>query len=198
MKNSLVKQQKFFSDETGTIAITFALMGTVMFSSIGVAIDIGRSHHAKARMQNALDAAAVAALKTSADQRQTVGTAFFYSNLQTGFGTASAPQVETLGNGSVRVTATMTVPTTISRLMRIEKLEVSGESVVDPKRTTTSDDTTETEEVAGGVPCIHVMDQSAISLMRENGIPIVVFSIQTRGGLADVLAGRGVCTTISD
>jgi uridylate kinase len=45
---------------------------------------------------------------------------------------------------------------------------------------------------------LRVMDASAISLMRENSIPIVVFSIQKRGGLADVLAGRGVCTTISD
>jgi uridylate kinase len=45
---------------------------------------------------------------------------------------------------------------------------------------------------------LKVMDASAISLMRDNGIPIVVFSIHKRGGLADVLAGRGVCTTISD
>jgi uridylate kinase len=45
---------------------------------------------------------------------------------------------------------------------------------------------------------LRVMDASAISLMRDNGIPIVVFSIQERGSLADVLAGRGVCTTISD
>jgi uridylate kinase len=45
---------------------------------------------------------------------------------------------------------------------------------------------------------LKVMDASAISLMRDNGIPIVVFSIRTRGGLADVLAGRGVCTTITD
>ncbi|MBL8550760.1 MAG: UMP kinase [Hyphomonadaceae bacterium] len=43
-----------------------------------------------------------------------------------------------------------------------------------------------------------VMDASAVSLMRENKIPIVVFSIQTRGGLADVLSGRGVCTIIRD
>jgi uridylate kinase len=42
------------------------------------------------------------------------------------------------------------------------------------------------------------MDHSAVSLMRENNIPIVVFSIQTRGGLGDVLAGRGVCTVIRD
>jgi len=45
---------------------------------------------------------------------------------------------------------------------------------------------------------LKVMDASAISLMRDNGIPIVVFSIHKRGGLADVLAGRGVCTVISD
>ncbi|MES1157136.1 MAG: UMP kinase [Alphaproteobacteria bacterium] len=45
---------------------------------------------------------------------------------------------------------------------------------------------------------LKVMDASAISLMRENGIPIVVFSIHKRGGLGEVLAGRGVSTTISD
>ncbi len=45
---------------------------------------------------------------------------------------------------------------------------------------------------------LKVMDASAISLMRENGVPIVVFSILKRGGLGEVLAGRGTCTTISD
>jgi uridylate kinase len=45
---------------------------------------------------------------------------------------------------------------------------------------------------------LKVMDASAISLMRDNSIPIVVFSIHKRGALAEVLAGRGVCTTISD
>ncbi|MDX2277099.1 MAG: UMP kinase [Hyphomonadaceae bacterium] len=45
---------------------------------------------------------------------------------------------------------------------------------------------------------LKVMDASAIALMRDNSIPIVVFSIRKRGGLADVLDGRGVCTTIKD
>ena len=43
---------------------------------------------------------------------------------------------------------------------------------------------------------LKVMDASAISLMRENGIPIVVFSIRHRGGFLDVLTGRGVHTVI--
>ncbi|NIR58807.1 MAG: uridine monophosphate kinase, partial [Gammaproteobacteria bacterium] len=43
---------------------------------------------------------------------------------------------------------------------------------------------------------LKVMDASAVSLMRDNAIPIVVFSIRERGGLAKVLDGRGVCTVI--
>jgi uridylate kinase len=44
---------------------------------------------------------------------------------------------------------------------------------------------------------LKVMDASAISLMRENAIPIVVFSIRERGNLMKVLHGQGVYTTIT-
>jgi uridylate kinase len=43
---------------------------------------------------------------------------------------------------------------------------------------------------------LQVMDASAVSLSRENGIPIVVFSIHDRGALAAVLAGKGRATVI--
>jgi uridylate kinase len=45
---------------------------------------------------------------------------------------------------------------------------------------------------------LKVMDASAISLMRENAIPIVVFSIRRRGALLDVLTGVGAYTVISE
>jgi len=45
---------------------------------------------------------------------------------------------------------------------------------------------------------LRVMDHSAISLARENGIPIVVFSIHNPGAFVDVLLGRGRCTTIEE
>jgi len=45
---------------------------------------------------------------------------------------------------------------------------------------------------------LRVMDASAISLMRDNEIPIVVFSIRGRGNLLSVLAGEGVHTTIEN
>ena len=44
---------------------------------------------------------------------------------------------------------------------------------------------------------LRVMDTSAVSLMRDNHIPIVVFSIRERGNLLKVLRGEGVFTTIA-
>jgi uridylate kinase len=45
---------------------------------------------------------------------------------------------------------------------------------------------------------LKVMDASAISMMRENRIPIVVFSIRERGALSKVLTGQGVYTVIGE
>ena len=45
---------------------------------------------------------------------------------------------------------------------------------------------------------LKVMDAPAISLARENGIPIVVFSIHEPGSFAAVLAGKGRWTTITN
>ena len=44
---------------------------------------------------------------------------------------------------------------------------------------------------------LKVMDATAISLLKENKIPIVVFRIRDRGGLKNVLTGQGVSTVIS-
>ncbi len=43
-----------------------------------------------------------------------------------------------------------------------------------------------------------VMDAAAISLARENRIPILVFSIHTSGGFADVVTGAGHFTIITE
>ncbi|WNJ98493.1 UMP kinase [Thalassospiraceae bacterium LMO-JJ14] len=45
---------------------------------------------------------------------------------------------------------------------------------------------------------LRVMDTSAIALARENAVPILVFSIHNPGAFADVVAGLGTFTTISD
>jgi uridylate kinase len=45
---------------------------------------------------------------------------------------------------------------------------------------------------------LKVMDAAAISLARENRIPILVFSIQDTGGFAEVVTGRGRFTVIAE
>ncbi len=43
-----------------------------------------------------------------------------------------------------------------------------------------------------------VMDAAAISLARENGLPILVFNVHAAGAFADVMRGRGRFTRISE
>ena len=45
---------------------------------------------------------------------------------------------------------------------------------------------------------LRVMDTSAIALARENGVPILVFSIHNPGGLSEVVHGQGTYTLIED
>ncbi|MDE0718714.1 MAG: UMP kinase [Rhodospirillaceae bacterium] len=45
---------------------------------------------------------------------------------------------------------------------------------------------------------LKVMDATAIALARENGIPILVFSIQSPGSIAEVAHGRGAFTIIAE
>lgn len=44
---------------------------------------------------------------------------------------------------------------------------------------------------------LKVMDAAAITLMRENNIPIIVFSLHEKGGFDNVMRGEGTCTTIT-
>ena len=43
---------------------------------------------------------------------------------------------------------------------------------------------------------LKVMDASAIALARDNNLPIIVFSLDTLGGLAGIVRGQGTYTTV--
>lgn len=44
---------------------------------------------------------------------------------------------------------------------------------------------------------LRIMDAAAVTLARDNGIPIVVFSIRQPGAIVDVLQGRGLFTKVA-
>ncbi|HEY8191869.1 MAG TPA: UMP kinase, partial [Alphaproteobacteria bacterium] len=45
---------------------------------------------------------------------------------------------------------------------------------------------------------LKVMDATAISLARENNIPVIIFSIKKPGAFAELMQGRGECTIVMD
>ena len=45
---------------------------------------------------------------------------------------------------------------------------------------------------------LQIMDAAAISLARDNNIPIIVFSINSKNALSSIISGRGVSTLISE
>lgn len=75
--------------------------------------------------------------------------------------------------------------------------QVDGVYSADPKTdaTATRFDTLNYQDVLARD--LRVMDASAVSLMRDNSIPIVVFSLHDKGSLQAVLRGQGTRTVIS-
>ncbi|MEO0881765.1 MAG: UMP kinase [Pseudomonadota bacterium] len=75
--------------------------------------------------------------------------------------------------------------------------QVDGVYTADPKTdpTATRYDTLPYQQVLADD--LKVMDASAVSLMRDSNIPILVFSMHEQGALQDVLHGRGTFTLIS-
>jgi uridylate kinase len=76
--------------------------------------------------------------------------------------------------------------------------QVDGVYSADPKKDRSAEryETLTYHEVL--VRNLQVMDASAVSLARENHIPIIVFSIHDRGSLPKVLRGEGRCTVIEE
>jgi len=76
--------------------------------------------------------------------------------------------------------------------------QVDGVYTADPKRDRTADryERLSYQEVLA--KDLRVMDASAISLARDNRIPILVFSIHAAGAFAELMAGRGRFTIITE
>jgi uridylate kinase len=76
--------------------------------------------------------------------------------------------------------------------------QVDGIYSADPKRDAAAvryDSLTHDEVLAKG---LQVMDAAAVALARDNGIPVIVFSILEPGSLVAVVRGEGRATVVSD
>lgn len=70
----------FFSDRRGNVAMMWGLMGVVLLGLVGITVDLTRAEMLRARMQNAVDGAALVAERSAnltLAQRQTAAHAYF-------------------------------------------------------------------------------------------------------------------------
>ncbi|MBN9579798.1 MAG: UMP kinase, partial [Alphaproteobacteria bacterium] len=76
--------------------------------------------------------------------------------------------------------------------------QVDGVYTADPKTDKTAERFESLSYLEVLTRNLKVMDASAVSLSRENRIPIIVFSIHDRGALSAVLCGGGRATVIEE
>lgn len=129
----------FASDERGTIAIIFSLCIFVLFSIIGLALDIGRLYHISGKIASASDAAVLAAAKSlrlanlsDADVKK-VAEQYFTSDMAgagSDYATIDSISVNIdRAKGSVGIDVAASVSTTFARVAGVTAFNLPKSSV---------------------------------------------------------------------
>jgi Flp pilus assembly protein TadG len=126
--------KRFLKQDSGTIAVTFALSLVPLLAAAGVGIDMARFTAVHSHMQAALDAGAMAAAaargKTTAE-RQKIAEDTFASNMETGAGAPYARTVSfSISNETITAKVDSTVPTTLLTVVGINEMDVGTTSEV--------------------------------------------------------------------
>ena len=121
---------RFKSNISGNIAIMFALSAAPMFLAAGAAVDFVRANNSQVQMQAALDAGALAAAASpdlSDEEREDLASAVFAKNFSAING-VTATTAFSIENGSISMSADMSMPTAFMRLAGLNTLDI-GSSV---------------------------------------------------------------------
>jgi Flp pilus assembly protein TadG len=139
-KAAATGNRRFLLNERGSVAIYFGLSAIVFVGVAGLAVDAARGYLIKARLSEAIDAAALAggkALVNDTDNAHTVVTndvlAFFNANFPNGAmgANVAVPTVLVDGNStSVTVSSNATIPTTLMRLMGYNNMLMTASAQV--------------------------------------------------------------------
>lgn len=127
------------SDRRGTVAMVVAVSALPLFTAVGVGVDMSSLVEARARLQNAADAAALAgaSLYTSTSQgtnAQDSAQSYFDHYAKGGFTSLTSKTIAGPGSTSgvpltVTVNATATMPTTFMKVANINSMTVTVHAV---------------------------------------------------------------------
>ena len=134
----MTTERRLSKDESGNVAIMFALVLVVLTFTAGMAIDYSRVAHTNSKIAAAADAAALAAGRALLDGRytdaeiKTLAQAYFQENLSDGgFGTISNLTVTVnRDNSTVTFDVDADVPMTLTKVMGYDKADLPVSSAV--------------------------------------------------------------------
>ncbi|MFN3231529.1 MAG: TadE/TadG family type IV pilus assembly protein [Alphaproteobacteria bacterium] len=140
-KKSLNAVRRWARDAVGATVIIYGVIAVPILGFVGAAVDYSRLHSGRVELQNALDAAALAAGRA---YENTIGTAevrtaaainagnnFFAANFPDGFQEISAPVLAiTVTESDVNVTADADMPTQFMQVLGVSKMDVQAETTV--------------------------------------------------------------------
>lgn len=144
-KNVSVKLKRFNGDERGTVAIMFGLLAIPMVMFVGLAVDYSRVMSADRDLQEAVDAAAIAAAvykmeKKASSESNSTGTIsqsqgkstkqmavdYVNNNSSVRWMNGITPDARESGN-TLTVTAKASIPATFAKLV-VDKFEITAEA----------------------------------------------------------------------
>lgn len=126
--------RQFLREATGSTLLIVALSSMAIVGGVGVAVDIGRGQMVQAKLQNAVDAAALAAGATlnTADLDAVADRYVSLNFSQNNLGATLNDVDATLSadNKTVTVTASATVPTTLTQIFDRVSMQITASSEV--------------------------------------------------------------------
>ena len=131
----LTEMRSMLACRRGAVAIILAFAATMLVLAIGMGIDLWQAYAMKARLQSALDAAALAIASTDRTQYTQAELnartqAYFTANYPTSALGTPGSSTPTLSYGAspniIDVTGTASIPTTFMRIVGINTLSVSA------------------------------------------------------------------------
>jgi Flp pilus assembly protein TadG len=187
--------RRFLRGEGGAIAIYFGLSAIVFVGVAGLAVDAARGYLVKARLSEAIDAAALAGGKALAtSDNATVladANAFFDANFPNGAmgATVADPVINIQNNRTiVSVSGSAVIPTTLMQVLGFNNMTMAAAASV--SRATTGLDVVFSFDVSGSMcdPCdkIEALRDNATKLVETLNLPF------TSGGQSKIVNVLGV------
>ena len=173
LKVTATKLMEFRSAKSGAVAMIFGLAFIPLMLALGASIDYARAARARAQLQEAGDAAAVAVAahaSLSQSAHQNIAQSVALANLSAIGWTATPNVTESEPSGNYQVTVTASLPTAFMRLAHINSVPLSTTSVA--AYSSPSGGTTTTTTTAANV-CVLALSKTATQAFLANSGAVI-------------------------